>query len=124
MLRLATLLRIVTLIGAEGAVDHLTCDHCGEGLLHDGEVRYRVRIEVKSAYDVMELTEDDLNADHGEEMRRILARLSGRDPESLEDQVYKLIELDLCATCQKGYIRDPHFLEIRGRPRWDRRMET
>ena len=42
-------------------MDHLTCDRCGNGLLLDAPVRYEVRIEVKSAYDPLELTREDLD---------------------------------------------------------------
>jgi len=56
-------------------MDRLTCDRCGSGLLLDAPVRYEVRIEVKSAYDPLELTEEDL-AKAAEELKRAIERLN------------------------------------------------
>lgn len=88
-------------------MDRLTCDRCDEGLYHDIDVRYEVRIEVKSGYDVMELTGDDLAGDASEEMRRLIERAGRMSAEELADQVYKLFEFDLCATCQRAFLADP-----------------
>ena len=41
-------------------MNHQTCDLCGQELLARSEVRYEVRIEVKAAYDPLEITEEDL----------------------------------------------------------------
>ncbi|MBI4617009.1 MAG: hypothetical protein HY720_25580 [Planctomycetes bacterium] len=91
-------------------MDHLTCDRCGGGLLLDEDVRYEVKIEVKAAYDVLELTAEDIQRDHTEEIRRLQEQAARMTEQELEDQVYKVFHLDLCATCQKRYIRDPFNL--------------
>ena len=88
-------------------MDHLTCDRCGKGLLLDEDVRYEVRIQVKSAYDPLELTADEIARDHAAEMRALLEKMKSMDAGDLEDQVHKEFELDLCAACQRDYIRDP-----------------
>ncbi|MBI2899701.1 MAG: hypothetical protein HYY17_05920 [Planctomycetes bacterium] len=88
-------------------MDHLTCDRCGAGLLLDAPVRYEVRVEVKAAYDPMEITDEDLAKDHAAEMKRILAELEGLSAEEAQDQVYREFRFDLCASCRKPYMKNP-----------------
>ncbi len=83
-----------------------TCDGCGK-VLHRHALRYTVKIEVKAAYDKMEITLLDLIRDHREEMRELVEKMKDRDPAELEEGVYKHIRLDLCPACQRVYIREP-----------------
>jgi len=87
-------------------MDRLTCDRCGAGLLLDAPVRYEVRIEVKSAYDPLELTEEDL-AKAAEELKRTVEALRNYSAEKAQDEVYREFRFDLCATCQKEYLKSP-----------------
>lgn len=72
----------------------------------DAPVRYELRIEVKSAYDPLELTSEDL-ARAEEELRDLVAKLKDYSPERAQDEVYREFRFDLCATCQKGFLRNP-----------------
>ena len=83
------------------------CDMCGKPLLVDEEVRYIARIEVFAAYDPMELTTRDVEADHLQEIRDLLRRMAEMDPQELEDQVYKRLTFDLCPPCRKKYLAQP-----------------
>ena len=87
-------------------MDHFTCDRCGRGLLLDAPVRYEVRIDVKSAYDPLELTQEDLERAE-EELREALERLKGYSSEQARDEVYRSFAFDLCATCQKAFLANP-----------------
>lgn len=87
-------------------MDRLICDRCGAGLLLDAPVRYEVRIEVKSAYDPLELTNEDL-AKAAEELGRMVERLKDYDADRAQDEVYREFRFDLCATCQKEYLKSP-----------------
>jgi hypothetical protein len=80
---------------------------CGKGLLVDEDVRYEVTIEVKSAYDPMEITDEDLKKDHITEIKRLLQQMAGMDQQELEDEVYKVFKFDLCRTCQKKFLKNP-----------------
>jgi len=92
-------------------VDGISCDGCGAGLLIDDDVRYLVKIEVFAAYDPMEISREDLARDPRSEMDRLLEKMRFMDPQELEDQVYKRLQLDLCPRCQRAYLRDPlHFV--------------
>jgi hypothetical protein len=87
-------------------MDRLTCDRCGNGLLLDAPVRYEVRIEVKSGYDPMELTDEDL-ANAAKELRAAVDQVKNLSAEEAMDEVYKEFHFDLCRTCQKEFIKAP-----------------
>ena len=86
---------------------HFTCDMCGKDLLVNEDVRYVVKIEVYAAYDPMEITEEDLEKDHMEEISQLIEEMEDMDAEELEDGVYKSFRFDLCPMCQKKFIRNP-----------------
>ncbi len=88
-------------------MDGLVCDRCGSGLLLDSPVRYEVRIEVKAAYDPMEITEEDLRKDYRAEMERVLRQLEGISAEEAQDQVYRELRFDLCAACRRPFLMNP-----------------
>ena len=87
-------------------MDHFTCDRCGNGLLLDAPVRYEVRIEVKSAYDPMELTEEDLT-DAARKLKEAVESVRRLSAEEAMDEVYKEFRFDLCRTCQKEFLKAP-----------------
>ena len=87
-------------------MDRLTCDRCGNGLLLDAPLRYEVRIEVKSAYDPLELTAEDLEKAAGE-LKRSVEALQNYSAEKAQDEIYREFRFDLCATCQKEYLKSP-----------------
>ncbi len=85
---------------------HMHCDGCGKAL-QPGNLRYKVKIDVRAAYDEMEIGLADLFRDHREELRALVERFQDEDPKRLEETVYKLFNLDLCPDCQRIYLRDP-----------------
>ncbi len=86
---------------------NIACDRCGKGLLIDSNVRYEVTIEVKAAYDPMELTGEDLEKDLDEELQKTIDRLEGVSEEEAKEQVYKKMTFHLCPSCQREYIEEP-----------------
>ena len=88
-------------------MDRLTCDGCGAPLLVESDVRYELKIEVKAAYDPMELTDDDLEKDHAAEMAKIVAQLKNITEAEAMDEVYRTFRFDLCMPCQKKYLKRP-----------------
>lgn len=83
------------------------CDMCGKGLLADEEVRYEVTIEIKSAYDPMEIIQKDLKQDHLKEIERLMHQMKDNDPQELQDEVYRVFKFDLCRSCQKKLLKNP-----------------
>lgn len=95
------------------------CDGCGAEIPKDA-LRYTVNIDVRAAYDVMEVSLMDLVRDHRAEMLALIERLKHKDPKEIEESVYKNIKLDLCPACQRAFIRDPlRFLPEHGIPETD-----
>jgi len=82
------------------------CDGCGKKLMR-GDLRYTVKIDVRAAYDTMEVSLLDLVRDQKEEIRQLIEALEKQDAKEVEESVYKFIQLDLCPSCQKAYIRQP-----------------
>ena len=86
---------------------HYTCDMCGKDLLVDEDVRYVVKMEVYAAYDPMEISQEDLEKDHMEEISQLIDEMEDMDTQELEDGVYKSFRFDLCPSCQKKFVRRP-----------------
>lgn len=85
------------------------CDGCGAELPRQA-LRYTVTIDVRAAYDEIEVHLADLIRDHRAEIQALIERMRGRDPIEVEEQVYKRFDLDLCPACHRAYLRDPlHF---------------
>ena len=91
---------------------HYSCDMCGKGLLVDEEVRYIVKIEVYAAYDPLELTEEDLEQDHLQEISKLYEQTEGMSEDELQEEIYKNFRFDLCMTCQRQYLEDPLFRKV------------
>ena len=82
------------------------CDGCGREMKR-GDLRYKVAIDVRAAYDTLEIGLADLVRDHRAEMMALLERASSKDPAEIEATVYKHFKLDLCPACQRAYIQNP-----------------
>ncbi|MBI4558979.1 MAG: hypothetical protein HY706_15460 [Candidatus Hydrogenedentes bacterium] len=82
------------------------CDGCGRTLAQDA-LRYTVKIDVRAAYDELEVHLADLVRDHRAEILALIERLKHKDPREIEETVYKAFKLDLCPACHRAYIRDP-----------------
>ncbi len=86
----------------------LACDRCDTSLLANEDVRYEVEIQVKAAYDPMELNLDAMaEADVSGELERLRRVIEGRSAEELEAEVYKAFKFDLCMRCQREYLKNP-----------------
>jgi hypothetical protein len=83
-----------------------TCDGCGREIPQKS-LRYRVKIDIRAAYDALEIKLGDLLRDHEAELRALIDKLEGMDPQKIEDDIYKIFHLDLCPYCYRAYIKDP-----------------
>jgi hypothetical protein len=82
------------------------CDGCGTTMKR-GDLRYSVSIDVRAAYDEIQIGLADLVKDHRAEIVELLHRMRHKSPQEVEAQVYKKIELDLCPACQHAFIANP-----------------
>ena len=70
-------------------------------------MRYSVTVDVRAAYNEIEVGLADLVRDHRREILDLLEQLRHRHPTEVEEQIYKKIKLDLCPECQRIFIQDP-----------------
>jgi hypothetical protein len=75
--------------------------------MNKGDLRYTVSIDVRAAYDTLEISLADLARDHRQELLDLISQLRNKQPKKLEEQIYKCISLDLCPPCQARYIQAP-----------------
>ena len=82
---------------------HFSCDLCGQQL---DDQRYVVKLEVFPAFDPDELSEDDLDADHLQEVSELLAEMEVTGDSVLDDGA-KNFRFDLCTRCHQKFLKDP-----------------
>ena len=85
---------------------HYTCDGCGKEI-PSKSLRYIASIDIRAAYQTLEITREDLEMDIPYEIRQILERCSDKSPEELLQEVYALFRFDLCADCHGRFVKDP-----------------
>lgn len=83
---------------------HYSCDLCGKDLLTGSDSRYVVKMEVFAAHDPIELTEEDLDADHLDEISQLL---SEENPDAEPAPTFTKLNYDLCPSCHKKFLGDP-----------------
>jgi hypothetical protein len=89
------------------AMLHFSCDICGKNL-PDGAARYVVKMDAFAATDPAQLTDDDLDADHVDEMAQLLSEMEedgGPGPELMP--VCQKLRFDLCPVCYRKFVKDP-----------------
>lgn len=89
---------------------HYVCDGCGAEL-EKGELRYTVTIDVRAAYDQLEVGLLDLVRGHKAALEGVVNSLEEADVEALESQIFKQMKLDLCPKCQRKYLKKPIHLD-------------
>ena len=82
------------------------CDGCGKEL-PGGTLRYTVTINVKAAYDELEVGLLDLVRDHQDELLRLIAQLEEKSVKEMEESIYKHFQLELCPSCQRIFLDAP-----------------
>ena len=86
-------------------MDGITCDYCGKSLLVDEDVRYVADVAVFAAYDVMELTAEDLaKRDIRAEIEKTLASLAHKDAREAEEEIVAKRRFDLCPSCRRTFL--------------------
>ncbi len=83
---------------------HFSCDLCGK---HLDDRRFVVKLEVYPAFDPEEFSEEDLDADHLQEISAILDEMHETGAPATEDFGPKQMRYDLCPDCHCRYLKDP-----------------
>lgn len=84
---------------------HFKCDLCGKDLTAVGETRFVVRIDSYPGGDPDRITDEDLEADHMEEIAELLRRDDSIDADVNPGP--RSFRFDLCPCCMKKYADDP-----------------
>ncbi len=82
------------------------CDLCGRSLKEKDYV-YELNIEIHAIYQPLQIDLVDMLKDHTDEIRRLIEELKDKDPQELQDQIYKTFKFHLCPPCQQKYIKNP-----------------
>lgn len=82
------------------------CDRCGCPIEGD-ETRYIAQIRVYAAPSRLNISAEELAAPPRETMEELIRQCSKSTPEEAMREVNVEFKLDLCARCQREYVRDP-----------------
>ncbi len=96
---------------------HVTCDLCGRELRPGADHHFVVKIEVYSAHDPCELTEEDLDDDHMQAVSQLLRDEETLDEPGEREPAHTKFRYDLCSECQQRFRKDPLNREVD--PRFD-----
>jgi len=91
-------------------VKHL-CEMCGR-IVSRPEITFRMKIELFADPAPPDITEEDLERDFKEEMRRLIEQLESVDVREAEEEVYESYLFTLCGGCRKRahrWLRDHHL---------------
>ncbi len=91
---------------------HFTCDLCGKDITASGDPRYVVKIEAFPGFDPNQITEEDLDDDHMEEVAQLLQRNETLSPEELATPIHNGFRFDLCPGCHHKFVKDPLGKEL------------
>ncbi|MCC7420166.1 MAG: hypothetical protein IT428_07800 [Planctomycetaceae bacterium] len=83
---------------------HFSCDLCGKQL---EDRRYVVKLDVFPAFDPEGIDEEDLDADHLQEIAEVLDEMDATGCRDLEDCGTKSLRYDLCPNCHRQFLKDP-----------------
>jgi len=83
---------------------HFSCDLCGQQL---GDRRFVAKVEIYPAFDPEEFDEEDLDADHLQEISETIQEMEATGKNELEDCSSKGFRFDLCPHCRQKFVKDP-----------------
>jgi hypothetical protein len=75
--------------------------------LKEKDIIYELNVEVHAIYQPLQIDLVDMLKDHTDEIRGLIEELKDKDPQELQDQIYKTFKFHLCPPCQQKYIKNP-----------------
>ena len=78
----------------------IRCDYCHREISLE-EVIFELKMELYAAPDMPEITEEDLEQDHSEEIESLIEAMEQMDAEELTDEVYECYIFKLCNECRQ-----------------------
>ena len=83
---------------------HFSCDLCSQPL---DERRYVVKLESFPAFDADAITEEDLDADHLQEVSEIIHEMESTGSSHVAEPGAREFRFDLCPRCYAKFVKDP-----------------
>ena len=75
------------------------CDYCHCDL-KEGVVHFEIKLEMYATPTMPDITPDDLNVDHTDELQELIEAMEDMDPDELTDEVYECYIFTLCKQCR------------------------
>ena len=85
----------------------LFCRRCGAELRPGAGNYYRITVEAVADPTPPDITEEDLAADIGGQIKQLLAQLQGLSEQEALEQVYRRLTFHLCGPCYRSWIENP-----------------
>ena len=83
------------------------CLKCGKKF-SEGELKYKINMVIASDFDgVLGETEEEAEVDE------LMEEIESKEPEELEEEVYKEINFLLCKPCRDVFVRELSDLQIK-----------
>lgn len=76
------------------------CHNCGCEVPAQDQL-YVLRLELFAKAEPLELTIDDLLADHTSQIEKLIKEMEKLDPEEATDEVYEAYTFELCPVCRR-----------------------
>jgi len=83
------------------------CDRCGCPLSANDHHRYILKMDMYAAAGPVEFGHEDRERDLEGELAAVLDELRQANPDDIEDQTYRKLHFDLCAACQRAFLKAP-----------------
>lgn len=78
------------------------CENCGRAVPPE-ELLYEIRIDIYAKGGPVVIDPADLEKDHLDEMKKLIARMENMNVEELTDQVWESYRFDLCMKCREEF---------------------
>ena len=88
-------------------MDGLVCDRCGKSLLVEEPFRYVMELKITAAYDPMELTAKDIEADLQKQIAELMTETDQVSEKELAEAVAADRRFDLCPPCSRTVLGNP-----------------
>jgi len=75
------------------------CDYCHSDIT-PGDPYFELKLEMYAAPEMPEITSEDLEVDHMEELQSLIDAMEEMDTDELTDEVYECYVFTLCKKCR------------------------
>lgn len=85
---------------------HYTCDMCGKDIVSRDD-HFLVHIEIRPANPALQLTKEDMEEDHLQQIDESITDLEACGEECLQAHRTLRVQRDLCLRCREDFAKNP-----------------